>query len=104
MIKPCPVCKEPLQETTLEEGLPAHQCPRGEGIWISSNPYLVWLRQHGPDLPEKQVPGEHLASWETNVLKICPDCGHILSRYQVLPEPKIYLDHCGHCNGVWLDK
>jgi len=104
MFKKCPVCKETLQDITLEDGLPAQQCPRCEGIWISSNPYLAWLKRHGLDLPVKKGAEEDSTLWETKELKICPDCGRILSRFQVLSSPKLYLDHCGHCNGVWFDK
>jgi Zn-finger nucleic acid-binding protein len=27
-----------------------------------------------------------------------------LKRYQILPDTEFYLDHCGHCNGIWFDK
>jgi Zn-finger nucleic acid-binding protein len=104
MIKKCPVCKETLQDFTLEEGLPAQKCPSCDGVWVSSNPYLTWLRQHGMDLPEKKILDDDLTSRDIKELKICPDCGHILSPFQVLSSPKLFLDHCGHCNGVWLDK
>ncbi|HTX92666.1 MAG TPA: zf-TFIIB domain-containing protein [Anaerolineales bacterium] len=104
-MKKCPVCKnEFLNEITLEDGLPAHQCGRCSGIWISSNPYLAWLKTHGPDLPEKEQDGSNAAAWDVKELKLCPDCGRIMSRYKVLPNVQLYLDRCGNCNGIWFDK
>lgn len=100
----CPLCKEhALQPITLELGVPAHQCQRCQGIWIASNEYLLWLRTQPAPLPEKAPPDLAMPTWETQALKLCPNCGHIISRYQVLPNVKFYLDRCGHCNGVWFD-
>ena len=45
-----------------------------------------------------------MPTWDTLELKLCPECGHILARYRVLPNVRFYIDHCGHCNGAWLDK
>ena len=103
-MKRCPVCKtNTLSPATLQDGLPAHRCERCQGVWISSNPYLAWLKTHGPDLPEKAARTD-LPTWDTRELKLCPDCSRIITRYRVLPDQKFYLDHCNHCNGVWLDK
>ena len=35
---------------------------------------------------------------------ICPDCGHFSRKYKVGTKIDFYVDCCGHCNGVWLDK
>jgi Zn-finger nucleic acid-binding protein len=101
----CPVCKDDLlQPTTLRDGLPAYQCGQCKGIWISSNPYLAWLKTQGPLVPEKLTADASLPTWDTQALKLCADCGHILTRFSVLPNVRFYLDRCGHCNGVWFDK
>jgi Zn-finger nucleic acid-binding protein len=101
----CPICKDRhLLRVTLETNLPAHQCDRCQGIWLSSVEYLAWLRTHGPLLPEKPPDDTPVPTWDTQELKLCPDCGRILSRFRVLPDVRFYLDHCGTCNGVWFDK
>ena len=101
----CPLCKDStLQHTTLDIGVPAFKCSKCAGIWISSNEYLRWDQAHGPDLPEKLSGDATVPTWDTQELKLCPECRHILTRYRVLPNVKFFIDHCGSCNGVWLDK
>jgi Zn-finger nucleic acid-binding protein len=105
MIKKCSVCKDQvMKEILLDDNLPAYQCENCQGIWISSNPYLSWLKTHGSDIPEKVLANADAPKWDTKELKLCPDCGRIMSRFQILSNPKIYLDRCGNCNCVWLDK
>jgi len=101
----CPICKDnALQHVTLEMDVPAFKCQKCEGIWISSNEYLRWHRAHRDNLPEKSADDSSAPTWDTQELKLCPECGHILTRYRVLPNVRFYLDRCGNCNGVWLDK
>jgi Zn-finger nucleic acid-binding protein len=101
----CPVCRyDLLRETTLESDLPAFKCLKCEGIWIASNQYLQWLKTDTTVPHENVTSDPSLPTWETQELKLCPDCGRILSRYKILPNIEFYLDRCGHCNGVWLDK
>jgi Zn-finger nucleic acid-binding protein len=100
----CPVCQTPgLHPSTLESDLPAFICEKCGGIWISSNQYLAWVRTHPPGLPEKPSNTTDVPTWDTQIVKICPECRHLLIRYRILPEVEFYLDHCGQCNGVWLD-
>lgn len=105
MTKKCPVCKGlNLTETMLQDGLLANQCENCHGIWISSTSYFAWLKLHGPDLPTKEADKKIVPQWGTKELKLCPDCGKILSRYKVFPNQEFFLDHCGSCNGVWFDQ
>ncbi len=104
-MKKCPVCKNSsLIEIQLEEGLPAERCEECQGTWLSSTRYLSWLRLHGPDLPEKESANSAPPIWDSQAIKICPDCGRIMSRYRVLPGIDLNLDRCGNCNGVWFDR
>lgn len=102
----CPLCKDvPLQQTSLETELLAFACPGCQGIWIASSDYQAWLKAHPTTLLEK--PTAEAASppvFDTQQAKLCPGCGHILSRYKIWPDLDLYLDRCGHCNGVWFDR
>lgn len=101
----CPVCKtSPLNSVTLEDELPAQTCSQCGGIWISSNPYQQWRRVRSVDAPEKVVQRPFDPQWDTDELKLCPDCGRMLARFKIFPDTAYYLDHCNHCNGVWFDK
>ncbi len=101
----CPTCKQDLlQQTVLEGDLPAQCCSRCEGIWISSNQYLAWQKTHSPSLAGRAAGELPRPAVDTHKVKLCPECGRILSRFRVVPNTEFYLDRCGHCNGVWLDK
>ena len=100
----CPIdAGQALEAVTLDAGLPAHRCPQCTGVWLSGNEYLRWVLARSAPLPE--VPGDdHVPTWDTQTLKVCPDCGHYLTRYRVLPNVQFWLDRCARCNGVWFDK
>lgn len=101
----CPVCKaEQLQPATLISNLAAFQCAQCAGIWIPSNAYLDWLKTRPTLLPENLAVESPVPTWDTKELKLCPECHRFLTRYHVLPNVAYWLDHCGHCNGVWLDR
>ena len=101
----CPVCKtETLGSITLVENLPANQCANCGGVWISSNVYLAWRRAMGGDLPQRTADSNVDPHWNVEELKLCPESGHIMARYKILPDTEFYLDRCGHCNGIWFDK
>ena len=101
----CPVCKEALDyHTLLDSQLPAYRCRRCEGLWISAREYLRWLKMQPALLPQRPADKADLPTWDTPQPKLCPQCGHLLVRYRVLPNADFYLDRCGNCNGIWFDK
>jgi len=101
----CPVCKEnTLGQIILLEGLPGRQCSNCQGVSIPSNAYLTWRRTLGHEFPPKEGVIDIDPSWEVKELKFCPDCGHIMARYKVLPDTELYIDRCRNCNGIWLDQ
>jgi len=101
----CPVCKnDSLGSITLVENLPANQCSNCKGVWIDSNAYIAWWKAKGEDMPMQQTESKVDPALDVKELKLCPNSGHILARYKVLPDTEFYLDRCGHCNGIWFDK
>jgi Zn-finger nucleic acid-binding protein len=40
---------------------------------------------------------------KTDALKLCPESGHIMKRFKIIPNVDFYLDRCSHCNGIWFD-
>ena len=100
----CPVCKEnTLNPIELLQGLPANQCSNCQGVFLPANAYMTWKKTLGRDLPDKEGELQIDPSWEVKDLKICPDCGHIMANYKVLPGIEFYIDRCRSCNGMWLD-
>jgi Zn-finger nucleic acid-binding protein len=101
----CPSCKSGLLVANVSgEGLRSRVCNQCEGRWISSTDYWKWLEQHGERLPESDRGGEELVLEDSADPKICPDCGHIMFKYQVGHGLGFKLDHCDACNGVWFDR
>ncbi|HEX2998400.1 MAG TPA: zf-TFIIB domain-containing protein, partial [Anaerolineales bacterium] len=101
----CPVCRDILLDPiTLQDGLPARQCARCQGVSISSNVYLAWRKALEHELPPREGAIQIDPSWEVKELKLCPDCGHIMARYKIFPDTYFYIDRCRNCNGIWLDQ
>lgn len=102
----CPHCKSSnMAVTELEQNLSAHECSDCLGVWIKAANYWRWLQRHGESLPE--LPAEMTAALDvedsTNA-KVCPDCGHFLTRKQVGHGISFQIDRCTTCGGIWLDK
>lgn len=101
----CPACKTAeLSPINLEAKLPALGCSACGGTWLSSSRYYDWLQVHEPAQPEKPYEGPPLTISKNQDAKLCPECGRILVRYAVGHGTDFTLDHCGSCNGVWLDR
>jgi Zn-finger nucleic acid-binding protein len=102
----CPVCKiDSLDSITLVGNLFASQCSNCDGVFIPSNAYMSWKRTLGGNtLPEKEGVIEIDPTWDVRDLKLCPNCGHIMARFKIVPDTDFYLDRCRNCNGIWLDE
>lgn len=103
----CPICKErTLEAYELAEKLKAYKCFSCEGYWIRHEDYWKWHKSSNPikERPGTEVRDANLPAFDCKQAKICPDCGRILIKYRVDNRLDFYLDHCGHCSGVWFDK
>lgn len=101
----CPVCDTAsLNLKQLEKNLKAKQCSRCSGHWISSPDYFAYLEKHTPALPVNPFADITPEMTDSIKAKICPDCGHLLTKFKVGHGINFYLDHCHTCNGIWLDK
>lgn len=100
----CPVCaNKTLKKTEILPNLDAQTCPACEGVWISSLAYFAWLRSLNASFPDRPVGDAAIHPEANSSAKICPECGHLLRRYKVIPNTDFYLDHCSSCNGTWMD-
>jgi Zn-finger nucleic acid-binding protein len=100
----CPICNQHLQHYVLPESeVPAYQCQRCKGIYIASNEYLRWVKGRAQTAAPALTPDPNLPDYEVAQLKLCPGCGHFLTRFKLLPHTRFFVDHCSNCNGVWLD-
>jgi Zn-finger nucleic acid-binding protein len=101
----CPHCKTaPLEFCTLDPGLDGRRCAECGGTWIPSDSYRQWRERQEADLPEQTPVASDLKIEDSSIPKLCPDCGHLLLPYRIGHGLTFALNHCGHCNGVWLDR
>ncbi|HET6246669.1 MAG TPA: zf-TFIIB domain-containing protein [Tepidisphaeraceae bacterium] len=101
----CPICKTvALVDSELPQGPASHHCTQCGGHWVESKRYWAWLEspEAKADLPA--TAGEvHFAVTDSMKAKICPECGHLLSRAKAGHGADFYLDRCSHCGGIWFD-
>ena len=100
----CPICKkESLKPKTLLDDLRAYQCDGCNGIWIPSERYYKWLRKL-ENTPEIEEMVEPIPLNETPVVKISPETGSILRRYQIWSNKEFFIDRDEKTQSIWLDK
>lgn len=103
----CPVCKNILELSNLENSLPVMNCSSCGGTWLRANEYARWLKSETPGFFDEEKANEvskRFPMAESNKAAICPDCGHFLRKYKIGAKVDFHLDRCNNCNGVWLDK
>lgn len=113
----CPLCKDKeLRETQLEKNFSALECDGCGGYWVHAIDYWRWLKENGHRLPGHEDPkkpsapetstveGEEPEVVENIEAKICPDCGHFLTRRKVGHGIKFRIERCATCGGIWFDK
>jgi Zn-finger nucleic acid-binding protein len=100
----CPICKPKIMSwVILEEGLRAQQCETCGGVWLGAIDYQNWLHQERPRATVTTPYADAPEAPDIQSAKICPDDGHLMSRYKVGRGIDFTLDRCATCNGVWFD-
>jgi Zn-finger nucleic acid-binding protein len=101
----CPVCKdEKLQRMEITNNLASFSCTICEGDWIRYEDYERWNKSTDERTnPISQVE-DYAPIFDSKQANLCPDCGRILIKYKIDKDLNFSVDHCGTCNGVWLDK
>jgi Zn-finger nucleic acid-binding protein len=123
-----------LQAADLEPGLKARLCPHCRGHWIPFADYLPWIEagasiadptrgadepselfaaadQNGiqaggvgaPTSPPMAGPTQPVTPAAAKV-RLCPECGRFLRRYQLGLGIEFEVERCGGCAGVWCDR
>jgi Zn-finger nucleic acid-binding protein len=102
----CPVCKTArLSFVDMDSDLKALACPQCQGRWVQSYQYWKWHDKHGSSLPEIPLPADRtLPVTDSHTAKLCPECGHFLTRFPVGHGLEFGLDRCGNCGGMWFDR
>lgn len=113
----CPVCRtNELNEKINESGLKVHSCNECKGIWVRYDDYYDWKTKEENEhifkidtlsisqSTDSAESNDYMPEYDSKKANLCPDCGRILIKYRVSKDIVFNVDHCGSCNGVWLDK
>lgn len=102
----CPVCKTSFLHSLETGELPQRLvCDDCGGTWIKAFQYWKWLEAHGANQPEKSSDNSPQPPvTDSTKAKICPECGHLLTRRIVGHGINFSIDRCGTCGGIWFDK
>jgi Zn-finger nucleic acid-binding protein len=89
----------------LTENLAAYSCGKCLGTLVSLASYRAWRESTGRNrllVTPAAVPDADAA--DSVAAKKCPKCRSLMSKYRVSSEKANRLDHCPHCDEVWLDE
>ena len=102
----CPVCSKVALEAGQCSEIPQKlHCPQCGGQWVQAFQYWKWLHALGTNLPEKPAqPDEKQPTTDSTKAKLCPECGHFLTRNKVGHGIEFHIDRCTTCGGIWFDK
>ena len=97
-----PMAQVPLTVPPEVKELMREALGLGEPIHVQ---YWKWLERHGANLPEKPpADDEPTAADDSGPGKICPECGHFLTRCRVGHGVDFHVDRCATCGGLWFDR
>ena len=102
----CPVCKGAL--TPIADAHPRMlECRFCVGHFLRSNDYWEWRNalEDGEDLPLEELRPLEVppSAPESQLAKLCPECGRIMTRVRLELELPLFLDRCGGCGATWFD-
>lgn len=101
----CPTCKTALESDRYGDGgLATKRCPTCEGVWTSFDDYHRWVLEKESMLSEPTAIDGEMPANGGNHGRICPACGHILTRYQVFVGSDFAIKKCSGCNSFWFDR
>lgn len=96
----CPACTTDL---AIDTGpLPStHSCAKCKGHWVTYDRFEAWLGSGSPGMRAGPVgappPSKRLKA------RVCPRCGRIMGMATLSNTPRVEVERCGGCNGVWFD-
>jgi Zn-finger nucleic acid-binding protein len=104
----CPTCPDiPLSPLRLEPELPAAGCGRCGGALLSLMSWRHWRERQGRvpaagDADTASTPAPK-ATDSRSALR-CPKCDGFMTKYRFAADSANQIDHCAHCDEVWLDR
>jgi Zn-finger nucleic acid-binding protein len=94
--------KAEFDRCELRPGLLARRCDQCHAVILAMPDYRNWRDRHFSELPAVEpapLPGREAPS----KARMCPSCGHLMTRYRTGNAESFWLDFCPHCELVWFD-
>ena len=99
----CPTCRRPLQAAVIER-IPAEHCESCEGLLIARRDFVTVVQTRRALWDGPKVPGRPLAPEEGRREVSCPGCGKKMECHPYHGPGHVWIDTCGGCDKVWLDR
>jgi len=99
----CPKCNDVLKRFDVDR-VEVDKCPSCDGVWLDAGELtklkLAPSKMGLAELDRKD--GARKAPPSAGHLQLgCPACEGKMTPLPI--QPKVILDHCTHCGGLWLD-
>ncbi len=99
----CPKCQ--TESLTWTPALPSTGSPRVcsacRGLWVEQS---LYLHPEATAFSEESPPTGLVTATDRDLKAgLCPHGHGLLGRTRVGLEPRIYLDRCSRCGGIWFD-
>src|SRR5262249_10072193 len=99
-------CKGALS-TIVDSHPRMSECKYCSGRLLASADYWTWRNEleeaqelHLDEMRPLDVPA---AAPESQLAKLCPECGRIMTRVRIELDSPFFLDRCGNCGATWFD-
>lgn len=100
----CPKCASiALNHTLVADSLPAHECPRCEGLLLSLVNYRHWRDTSGNATESTKGSLEKTPAEDTRDAIKCAKCQKLMVKYRVTADADNRIDYCPGCEDIWLD-
>ncbi|MCP5523610.1 MAG: zf-TFIIB domain-containing protein [Verrucomicrobiales bacterium] len=97
----CPKCNTRELVATRVRGIEVDQCPACHGIWFDESELAALLQAEPSEL--KPLTRGRTDPGSDQQKGACPRDGRLLMRVHSTRNPRLVVDVCPGCRGLWLD-
>jgi len=94
--------KEPSEDKDLIQELELDQCFVCNGVWFDGGELEKYLKPGLTIVNSRPIDRELMKEFDKKITK-CPKCNIEMVKKHAPKNPKIIIDFCKQCKGVWLD-
>ena len=106
----CPQCSRPMSQIDYE-GVTIRTCEGCGGEFIGAVELAHIVKNRQQRFPEAMAealvdhqPAFGVPAEQKSRTLTCPDCGSAMAVVNYCGDSGVFVDRCGHCGGMWLDR